>query len=146
MSLTTSRGTNTYGYNSTTGQLTNITTFDGTSMSYVYDGRLLKDITWSGLTSGNVHKTYDWNFRLLTETVTVGQTINFGYDNDDLLTSVGAMTITRDPATGFVNGGTLGAISESRTHDAYGAEHTYTVTGNGSALYSVDYGTRDAVG
>jgi hypothetical protein len=41
-----------------------------------------------------VHKTYDSSFRLASESVTGGQTINFGYDNDDLLTSAGAMTIT----------------------------------------------------
>jgi len=78
--------------------------------------------------------------------VTGGQTNNFGYDNDDLLTSAGPMTVTRDPATGFVTGTTLGAISESRTYDAFGAEKTYTVTANGATLYAVDYGTRDALG
>jgi len=56
------------------------------------------------------------------------------------------MTITRDPATGFVSGSTLGAISETRTYDAFGAEQTYTVTANGTTLYAVDYGTRDALG
>ena len=78
--------------------------------------------------------------------MTGGQTINFGYDNDDLLTSAGAMTITRDPATGFVTATVLGAIHETRTYDAYGAEQTYTVTASGNTLYSVDYGTRDGLG
>jgi len=41
---------------------------------------------------------------------------------------------------------TLGAISESRTYDAFGAEQTYTVTANGTTLYAVDYGTRDGLG
>ena len=138
--LTTSRGTSTYGYSPTTGQLTTISTFDGIGLIYSYDGSLLKDITWSGPVSGNVHKTYDSSFRLASESVTGGQTINFGYDNDDLLTSAGAMSISRDPATGLVTGTTLGAITESRTYDAYGAEQTYTVTANGTMLYSVNYG------
>jgi len=144
--LTTSRGSNTYGYNSTTGQLSSITTFDGVGLTYGYDGSLLKDVTWSGPVSGAVHKTYDSNFRLGSESLTGGQTINFGYDNDDLLVSAGAMTITRDPATGFLTGTTMGAIIESRTYDAFGAEKTYTVTANGTTLYVVDYGTRDALG
>jgi RHS repeat-associated protein len=144
--LGTNRGTNSYGYNSTTGQLSSITTFDGVGLAYGYDGSLLKDITWSGPVSGNVHKTYDSSFRLSSESVTGGQAISFGYDNDDLLTSAGAMTITRDPATGFVTGTTLGAISESRTYDPFGAEQTYTVTANSTTLYSVNYGTRDGLG
>jgi hypothetical protein len=77
-------------------------------MTYGYDGSLHKDVTWSGPISGNVHKTYDSSFRLASESVTGGQTISFSYDNDDLITSAGAMTITRDPATGFVTGTTLG--------------------------------------
>jgi len=144
--VTTGRGTSTYGYSPTTGLLTNIMTFDGIGLTYAYDGSLLKDITWSGPVSGNVHKTYDSSFRLSSESVTGGQSINFGYDNDDLLTSAGAMTVTRDPTTGFVTGTALGAISESRTYDAYGAEQTYSVTANGTTLYGVDYGTRDALG
>jgi hypothetical protein len=67
--LTTSRGTNTYGYSSSTGQLTSINTFDGVGLTYGYDGALLKDITWSGPVSGNVHKTYDSSFRLASESV-----------------------------------------------------------------------------
>jgi hypothetical protein len=65
-------------------------------MTYGYDGSLHKDVTWSGPISGNVHKTYDSSFRLASESVTGGQTISFSYDNDDLITSAGAMTITRD--------------------------------------------------
>lgn len=144
--LATSRGANTYGYSPTTGQLTTINTFDGVGLTYGYDGSLLNDITWSGPVSGNVHKTYDSSFRLASESVTGGQAINFGYDNDDLLTSAGAMTITRDAATGFVIATDLGAIHETRTYDIYGAEQTYTVAANGNTLYSVDYGTRDGLG
>ncbi len=43
-SLTTSRGTSTYGYSSSTGQLTSINTFDGVGLTYGYDGSLLKDV------------------------------------------------------------------------------------------------------
>ena len=89
---------------------------------------------------------YDSSFRVQSESVTGGQTINLGYDNDDLLTSAGAMTITRDPATGFVTATDLGAIHETRTYDAYGAEQHYTVAANGNTLYDVDYGTRDSLG
>ena len=144
--LTTSRGTTSYGYSPSTGQLSSITTPDGVGLAYGYDGALLQDITWSGPVSGNVHKTYDASFRLASESVTGGQSINFGYDNDDLLTSAGAMTITRDPATGFVTASDLGAIHETYSYDAYGAEQTHVVTANGTTLYSVDYGVRDALG
>jgi RHS repeat-associated protein len=144
--LSSRRGSNAYGYSPTTGQLTSINTFDGVGLTYGYDGSLVTDVTWSGPISGNVHKTFDSSFRVSSETVTGGQTINFGYDNDDLLTSAGAIVISRDLSTGLATGSALGPISESRTYDAYGAEQTYTVTANGTVLYSADYGTRDALG
>ena len=75
-----------------------------------------------------------------------GQTISYGYDNDDLLTSAGAMTITRDGATGFVTGPTLGSVSETRTYNAFGEEQSYSSSSARTPLYSVDYGTRDALG
>ena len=37
------------------GQLTNSTTFD-VGLTRGYDGTLLKDVTWSGPISGNVHR------------------------------------------------------------------------------------------
>jgi RHS repeat-associated protein len=144
--LATSRGSNAYGYSSTTGQLTAITTFDGEGLTYGYDGSFLQDITWTGQVSGNVHKTYDSSFRLASERVTGGQVINFGYDNDNLLTSAGAMTVTRDSATGLVTSRDTGLIHETYTYDAYGSEQTHVVTANSTTIYSVDYGTRDALG
>ena len=56
------------------------------------------------------------------------------------------MTITRDPATGFVTSSTLGSTTETRTYNSYGEEQSYTVKFNSTTLYSVDYGTRDALG
>jgi RHS repeat-associated protein len=72
--------------------------------------------------------------------------VSFTYDNDGLLTGAGAMTISRDPTTGFVTGSTLGSINESHTYTAFGEEKTYTVSSGGTTLYSVDYGTRDQLG
>jgi len=144
--LSTSRGTITYSYSSSTGQLTSVNTFDGVGLTYAYDGSLLGDVTWSGAVSGNVHRTYDSSFRVATESVTGGQPINFAHDNDDLLTSAGALNITRDPATGFITSTTLGVVRETYTYDVYGDVQAQAVATNGAILYSADYGTRDALG
>jgi len=54
-------------------------------------------VTWSGPITGNVHRDYDNNFRVKSESVN-GTAVNFTYDNDDLLTDAGVMSIGRDPA------------------------------------------------
>ena len=122
-----------------------MTTPDGVGLTYAYDGALLKSVTSSGPVAGSVQRSYDASFRISSETYG-GQTISYGYDNDDLLTSAGAMTITRDRATGFVTGATLGGMSETRTYNAFGEEQSYSSSFGTTPLYSVDYGTRDALG
>jgi YD repeat-containing protein len=144
-SFTTSRGSTAIGYSPTTGQVTGVTTPDGVGLTYAYDGALLKSVTSSGPVVGSVQRSYDASFRISSETYG-GQTISYGYDNDDLLTSAGAMTITRDPSTGFVSGATLGSVTESRTYNAFGEEQSYSSSAGTTSLYSVDYGTRDALG
>ena len=56
---------------------------------------------------------------------------------DALLTSAGALTITRDPATGFVTSSTLGSTTETRGYNSYGEEQSYTVKFGSTVLYSV---------
>src|SRR5207237_9965786 len=50
------------------------------------------------------------------------------------------------PATGFVTSSTLGSTTETRGYNSYGEEQSYTVKFGSTVLYSVDYGTRDALG
>lgn len=58
--------------------------------------------------------------------MTGGQTINFDYGSDEVLTSAWAMTLVHDPASGFVTPTDLGPTHETRSYDAYGAEQTFT--------------------
>ena len=142
--LTTEVGTTTLSY-AAGGQLSSIAA-PGEGLAYGYDGALLKSVTWSGRVAGTFQRTYDTSFRVQTETVG-GTTINYSYDNDDLLTQAGDLSIPRSAATGFVSTGTtLGTLQESNTYDAFGALQTYTVMNGGNVLYSVNYGTRDQLG
>jgi RHS repeat-associated protein len=144
ISLTTSRGAIGVGYDSMTGLLSSITTPDNIGLAYGYDGLLLKDITWSGPIAGNVHKEYDSSFRLTSERVNSGAIISFGYDNDHLLTSAGALTIARDAASGFVTGTALGNLTDVRTYNGYGEQASYTASYQSNTLYTVTYDTSSA--
>jgi YD repeat-containing protein len=138
--------TNTSRYSASTGQLASITAPDGV-LGYTWDGPLLTSQTWSGgLVAGTVSRTtYDANFWLKTETYG-GQTVNYNYDNDGLLTAAGSLTIARDAASGFVSGTTLGSLTDTHAYNSYGEEQSYTASFGGTQLYSVDYGTRDGLG
>jgi len=132
-------------------------TFDQVVASGNYDYGIRLLMSCCALDPANLRDMgKDWNLaggsyadslqRFRKHGLAVYGTFVFGYDNDDLLTSAGAMTITRDPATGFVTSTDLGVIHETYTHDAFGAEQTQVVTANATTLFSVNYGTRDALG
>jgi len=75
-----------------------------------YDGALLTQETFAGQISGGIARTYDANFRV-TGLALNGANVTLGYDRDSLLTSVGAMTFTRNAANGFLSGTTLGSVT-----------------------------------
>ncbi len=131
-------------YSPTTGKLTGVTTSDGQSLAYAYDGNLPISATWSGNVSGSVSRTYNNDFRMATELVNGANSVAFGYDNDGLLTSADGLSITRDPTTGLVTDTTLSQVTDHRTYDSYGKLATYEAKFGTTSLYSTVY-VRDSL-
>ena len=132
-------------YSPTTGKLTGVTTSDGQSLAYAYDGNLPISATWSGNVSGSVSRTYNNDFRVASESVNGANSVTFGYDNDGLLTSVDGLTIVRDPTNGLISDTTLGQVTDHRTYDSYGDLATYEAKFGTTSLYSTAY-VRDSLG
>jgi len=143
-SVTLPTGTATYGYDPISRQLTSISGPYGVDLAFAYDGPLRTDLTWSGEVSGTVHTDYDNDFRPSSEIVN-GSAVAFGYDNDGLLTSAGALARTLDPATAQLASTTLGDVSEAYGYNDYGELETYDASHLGSSMLSVSY-VRDALG
>src|SRR5262249_53022917 len=103
----------------------------GVTIAYGYDGAWLTDKTWSGAMSGSVHRTYDNNLRVASETVNGGNAVSLGYDDDGLLTTAGPLTLVRDLQHGLVTGGTLGIVTDTWIPNGHGevAHHTVSVSG-----------------
>jgi len=135
----------TYAYDATKGILSSIALPGENNLSYAFDGVVLKTTTWSGTIAGSVSRNYENNFRVVSQSVNNADTINFGYDNDGLLTSAGAETITRSAQNGLITGSTLGAVTDSRTYSTFGELSTYTANVSGSPVFSTTY-TRDKLG
>jgi RHS repeat-associated protein len=134
----------TYAYDPTKGTLSSITAPNST-LSYTYDGSLLKQTTWSGTVGGSVSRNYDNNFRITSQSVNGANTITFGYDNDSLLTSAGNLTLTRSAQNGLITVSTLGAVTDTRGYSTFGELSGYTANVSGSPVFSVTY-TRDKLG
>ena len=134
----------TYAYSPTAGTLSSITA-PGSTLSYTYDGSLLKQTTWSGTVAGSVSRNYDNNFRITSQSVNGANTIAFGYDNDSLLTSAGSLMIARSAQNGLITGTTLGVVADTRNYSTFGELGSYTTNVSGSPVFSTIF-TRDKLG
>ncbi|AKT39594.1 RHS repeat-associated core domain-containing protein [Chondromyces crocatus] len=143
--LTSGAGTVSRTYHPTTGKLATLTGPAGAGLSFIHDGELLTDISWTGAISGTVHRIYDNDLKLAEEQVNGGYAVAFGRDPDGLLTSAGPLTLTRDSQNGLLKGITVGQVVETLSHDAYGEIIGRNVVVDGSPLMTVAY-SRDLLG
>jgi len=143
--LTIPDGPYTYAYNPITGNPASITAPAGSVISYDYDSFLLTGITWAGAVTGNVRRAYDNNFRLTSHSVNGGNTINLAYDNDNLLTAAGNLTLTRNAQNGLISGTTLTNVTDARGYNSFAEVVSYDARHNSTSLYSAQY-TRDKLG
>ncbi|MBK6515850.1 MAG: RHS repeat-associated core domain-containing protein [Polyangiaceae bacterium] len=131
-------------YDATTGKLTSLAGPDVTLTS-AYDGRLLKAVAMTGPVAGTVAWQHDSAFRVIEERVNGAHPAAFAFDDDDLLTQAGGLTLTRDPVTGFVTQAAAGLITEAWTYNDYGEVETYTASVGGVVQVAWSY-VRDDLG
>jgi hypothetical protein len=93
--------------------------------------------------TGDVSRTYDNNFRVVSQSVNGANTVNYTYDNDGLLTNAGDLSLTRDADNGLLSATTLGTVSDAWTYNTFGEPTNYTAKASGSDAYSATF-TRDA--
>jgi len=89
------------------------------SITYGYDGKLVTSETMAGILSQSLGYTYNNDFNLTGFTY-AGNTTNYLYDNDGLLTGAGSFTIARNAGNGLPESVTGGALNLSRSFNGYG--------------------------
>ncbi|OPY76594.1 MAG: tRNA nuclease WapA precursor [Syntrophorhabdus sp. PtaU1.Bin050] len=139
---TTPEGTTDYTYacGTSIGSITKGTD----SITYAWDGILLKTDTRAGLLNQAI--TYTWNNDFNPASMTYGGTTQtLGYDNDGLMTTASPFTISRNAQNGLPTGLTDGTLSISRSYSGYGELDgtTYAVGGTNKYGYTL---TRDTMG
>ena len=140
------RGNYTYTYQADGDKkLESITAPDGGQISYIYDGPLTTGVTWSGTISGEVTQTFNNDFQLESQTVNGDNTVNFGYDQDGLLTQVGDLILTRDQNNGMLIGTTINTLTTEYTYNDFGEMIGYQANNGSEELFSSTY-TRDKLG
>jgi YD repeat-containing protein len=133
-----------YGYD-TAGRVSTLTDSGGVNLAFTYDGSMPLSETWSGGLTGSVSRTFTHTFELNSESVNGANPVTFGYDEDRLLTSAGALTITRDATNGLVTGTTLGSTTEAHQYNPFGEPTRQTSSHGSTQLFDVQT-TRDNLG
>ncbi len=141
--LGSSQGQYLYAYESETGRLSQLTT-QGASLGYIWDGFLPMSETMIGEVSGAVSYVYDNNF-WVTGIGVNGDMIDYGYDNDGLMTRVGGLSITHDASSGLLSGTALNDISTSDTYNGAAELIGHAASIDGSPIIEYGY-VRDALG
>ncbi len=142
-SIVRPEGTVTYSYGC--GSLpTNITNADE-SIDYVYDGKLMTQMQYSGVLNESIAYTYNNDF-LVSSLAYAGMTQNLLYDNDGLLIKQGTASIVRNSGNGLVESITDGNFTQTNSYNKYGEIYTSDDTINAKSLYGYSIDKRDGNG
>lgn len=143
--MTTPSGDYVYGYN-TDGNVTSISAPNNEGLIIAYDGILPLSQTWSGSVSGVVSQRYNNYFLANQQCINSGSCIDYLYDNDNLLTQAGALTIAREAQKGgLINSKDLSNLNEALLYNSFGEMVSDIVKFNDTELYNATY-TRDKLG
>jgi YD repeat-containing protein len=139
------RGSLTLRYSSGTGNLTKVRTPEGDSLLFTYDGPLPTEVRWAGTVHGKIAVEYDNNFRVISQTLADTDVVSFGYDNDGLLSSAGALVLGRSTTNGLLLADTLGPVRSAYQYTSRGELSGYRVKYDTTNLFAAGY-SRDSLG
>jgi RHS repeat-associated protein len=137
--LTMARGTVSYQYDATSGQLTTISAPDMVELARSYDGPLLIGETWSGPVSGSVSDTLDDDMRTIQRRVNGANAIAYSYNADGSLSTAGGLSIAYNAQSGLLGTTTLENTSDTWTFNGFAEVTGREVQANGTPLYTTSY-------
>ncbi|NOT33999.1 MAG: DUF4157 domain-containing protein [Candidatus Eisenbacteria bacterium] len=146
-SIAIPRGTLNLSYSSASGLLSGVTSPDGVTLAFGYDGPADTVTTWSGAVTGSVSVSLNRDFRVSSQRVNAGSPMIYGYDDDGLVTRAGPLTIARDADNGLMTGTTLASstIASVEAYNGFGEPLVSALARGSDTLWKASY-TRDGLG
>ena len=144
-SLATPTSTLNFTYDAATGNLSNASIAAGEATAYSYNGSLPTGISLTGTVTGNFTRTFNNNFWEASQSLNGGNTVNFTYDKDGLVTKAGAIALKQNAKTGLYTGSTLGSAKDTVTYSGFAERKSYSAKYGTATLYKTAH-TRDDLG
>ena len=104
-------------------------------ITFGYDGKLVTSESLTGTLNQSLGYTYNNDFNVTGFTY-AGDTENYTYDNDDLLTGAGSFTITRNAQNALPESISDGTLSQNRTFNGYREQDGQVSTISGQSVSS----------
>jgi len=142
--ITLPGGMYTYDYNDISGLLDSISSPDGITQGFSYNGDLIEQVSWSGAISGSISYAYDAK-GIMTQISINDQNIAYQYNLDEDITQAGLEILSYDQTSGLLTGTTLGIIEESYLYNEFAELTQHSVLADSVSLYDVQY-SRDKLG
>jgi RHS repeat-associated protein len=143
--ITAPQGSYSYTYLPNSDRLASATGPAGQRLDYAWNGPLVDQVSWSGTIDGDVDYAWDNNFWLDSITVN-GQVIDYGYDNDGLVTAAGSLALDYAPDVPLLESTALGSVESNWSYSEYGEPRLYeTGIADGPTLYRSEF-RRDQLG
>jgi RHS repeat-associated protein len=137
-------GTNTFAEDSirfaydSSGRLASLAATGSVTIAMDYDGSLVTTQRCTGAVTSLIAWAYDSSFRVTSRRINA-TSVSYGYDNDDLLTSVGDCAYTRSAANGLLVGSAIGVITDFYQYNGFGEVTNYVACSNATAIYTCSY-------
>ncbi len=118
---------------------------DGETETRTLDGNVALGTALAGPVAGEINVERDGAGRITSLAAGGGPRIPLGYDSDQLLTTIGDLVVTRDPASGRASSTQAGVVSTTTSYDEFGALKDTSASGPAGALFAETFG-RDLLG
>jgi RHS repeat-associated protein len=137
----------TYDYDPSTGFLNGMTTEHGVVTQYAYSRGRPSTTSWRIRDDfhASVSRTFLRGEVVLEERVNFADRIAFEFDPDGLLTKAGALLVSRNASNGWIEGTTIGQVTDARVHSAFGEWEAYEATAAGVPIGTILF-QRDKLG
>ncbi len=109
--------------------------WSGESVDYVYDGNLLRDVTYEGALDETIAHTYNNELLLDSLTYAGSSTGTITYDDDGVLTHINGLTITPKVGSPLPQAVVGGAYAHLRSYNSYGEINIAGTAINGQSAY-----------
>ena len=138
------RGTTTFQYGFSYGTLNSVTSPNGVTLRYGYQGDRIDAVTWVGPVAGYVGTDLRPDGVLGNYNINAGQSGNrhifYTHDADDALVEAGQMKLAYGETSGLLSTTTLDDINDDRQYNAFGEMGNYeAIHGATTSLYKTAY-------